>query len=165
MTNFNERTNTLLYENISLTLYSRKCWCFWDVWEMGGVPMIASPCKRVRAATDWLRVSRSTAILCTLSKSDCVFLITWSPSGYTPVRSECPDTLSSSCLLIKMWQLTKAHRSLGMNRKSMSYVIWHIYTCMYLSLSLCIYIYIYIYIHRERERERDTYMCMCVCVI
>ena len=28
MTNFNERTNTLLYKNISLTLYSRKGWCF-----------------------------------------------------------------------------------------------------------------------------------------
>ena len=26
MTNFNERTNTLLYKNISLTLYSRKGW-------------------------------------------------------------------------------------------------------------------------------------------
>ena len=28
MTNFNERTNTLLYKNISLTLYSRKGWCW-----------------------------------------------------------------------------------------------------------------------------------------
>ena len=28
MTNFNERTNTLLYKNISLTLYSRKDWCW-----------------------------------------------------------------------------------------------------------------------------------------
>ena len=28
MTNFNERTNTLLYKNISLTLYSWKGWCF-----------------------------------------------------------------------------------------------------------------------------------------
>ena len=28
MTNFNERTNTLLYKNISLTLYSRKGNCF-----------------------------------------------------------------------------------------------------------------------------------------
>ena len=44
-----------------------------------------------------------------LSKSERVVLITWSPSGYTPVRPECPDTPSSSCLLIKMWQLTKAH--------------------------------------------------------
>ena len=33
---FNERTNTLLYKNISLTLYSRKGWCFYGVWEMGG---------------------------------------------------------------------------------------------------------------------------------
>ena len=28
MTNFSERTNTLLYKNISLTLYSRKGWCW-----------------------------------------------------------------------------------------------------------------------------------------
>ena len=28
MTNFNEQTNTLLYKNISLTLYSRKGWCW-----------------------------------------------------------------------------------------------------------------------------------------
>ena len=56
-----------------------------------------------------LRVHRSTVILCTSSKSDHAVFITWSPSGYTPVRPECPDTPSSSCLLIKTWQLTKAH--------------------------------------------------------
>ena len=56
-----------------------------------------------------LRVQRSNAILCTLSKSDCVVLITWPPSGYTPVRSEGPDAPSSSCLLVKISQLTKAH--------------------------------------------------------
>ena len=28
MTNFNERRNTILYKNISLTLYSRKGWCW-----------------------------------------------------------------------------------------------------------------------------------------
>ena len=28
MTNFNERTNTLLYKNIPLTFYSRKGWCW-----------------------------------------------------------------------------------------------------------------------------------------
>ena len=49
------------------------------------------PCKLVRDASDRLRVPRSTAILYTLSKSDRVVLITWSPSGYTPVRPECPD--------------------------------------------------------------------------
>ena len=71
-----------------------------------GVPTLATPCKLVRDASDRLRVSRSTAILCTLSKSDRVVLITWSPSGYTPVWSELTAlTLSSSCLLIKMWQL------------------------------------------------------------
>ena len=74
-----------------------------------GVPMLVPPCKLVRYASDQLRVLGSTAILCTLSKSDRVVVITWSSSGYTPVRSECPDVPSSSCLLIKMWQLTKAY--------------------------------------------------------
>ena len=74
-----------------------------------GVPMLALPCKLVRDASDRLRVPRSTVILCTLSKSDRVVLITWSPSGYTPVQPECSEVPSSSCLLIKMGQLTKAH--------------------------------------------------------
>ena len=34
---------------------------------------------------------RSTLILCTLSKSDHVVLITWSPSRYTPIAPDCPD--------------------------------------------------------------------------
>ena len=38
-----------------------------------------------------LRVPRSTANLCILSKSDRVVPIMWSPSSYTPVRPECPD--------------------------------------------------------------------------
>ena len=45
-------------------------------------------------------------ILCTLSKSDCV-VITWFPSGYTPVGPGYPDAPSSPCLLITTWQLVK----------------------------------------------------------
>ena len=74
------------------------------------VQTLAPLCKLVRDASDWLRVPRSTAILCTLSKANHVVLITWSPSGYKPIRPEWPDAPSSSCLLIKMWQLAKAHR-------------------------------------------------------
>ena len=119
--NFNEQMNTL-YKNISLTLYSWKGWCFCGVWEMGGetytqredffFPYLlprARGCQFVRDASDRLRVPCSTAILCSLPKSDRVILIMWSPSGYTPVRPKWPDVLSSSCLLIKMWQLAKAH--------------------------------------------------------
>ena len=87
------------------------------------VPMLAPPWKLIRDASARLRVPRSTAILCTQSKSDRVVLITLFPSGYTPDRPECPDAPSSSCLLIKMWRLTKSHGSLGTNQKSMSYVI------------------------------------------
>ena len=35
--NFNERTNTLLYKDISLALYFRRGWCFRGVCEMDGV--------------------------------------------------------------------------------------------------------------------------------
>ena len=41
-----------------------------------GVPMLAFPCKLVSDASDQLHVPRSTVILCTLSKSDCMVLIT-----------------------------------------------------------------------------------------
>ena len=56
-----------------------------------GVLTLVPPCKLVRDASAQLRVPLSTAILCTLSKYDRVVLITWSPSGYTPVVLDCPD--------------------------------------------------------------------------
>ena len=68
-----------------------------------------APLQAHQRRADRLRVPRSTPILCPLSKYHCVVLIPWPPSGYTPVRPECSDAPSSSCLLIKMWQLTKAH--------------------------------------------------------
>ena len=93
-----------------------------------GVPTLAPSCKLVRDASARLRVPCSTAILCTLSKTDRVVLITWFPSGYTPVRPECPDVPSSSCLLIKMWQLTKAH---GVTRNELKiHVICYVTLCM-----------------------------------
>ena len=46
-------------------------------------------------------------ILCTLSKSDLI-VIMWSPSGCTTVGPDCPDVLSSPCLLITTWQLVKS---------------------------------------------------------
>ena len=91
-----------------------------------GVITLAPPSKLVRDTSDRLRVPRSTAILCTLSKTDRVVLITWSSSGYPPVRPEWPDAPSSSCLLIKMWQLTKAD-GVSRNEPKMVYNIcsWH----------------------------------------
>ena len=110
--NFNERTNRLLYKKyISLTLYSRNGGCFCGEWEMGGETYTkreredfpfayllpgARGCQHLHPLASWdtsdrLHVPRATAILCTQSKSDRVVLITWSPSGYTPVLLECPD--------------------------------------------------------------------------
>ena len=77
-------------------------------------------CKLVRDASDRLRVPRSTPILCTLSKFDCVVLITWYPSGYTPVVPECPNRTAVYKLCDS---LPKHTGSLGTKRKYMSYVI------------------------------------------
>ena len=77
--------------------------------ESGGANA-CTPLQARQRPSDRLRVPRTTEILCTRSKSDRVVLITWSPSGYTPVRPELTAmTLSSSFSLIKMWQLGKAH--------------------------------------------------------
>ena len=72
----------------------------------------ANACTPLQARQRWpdrLGVPRSTAILCTQSKTDRMVLITCSPSGYTPVVPESPDVLSYPCLLITAWQLVKAH--------------------------------------------------------
>ena len=123
----NERTHFFIKISIFHTLFSEGLmflWCVRDGWRdiyskrgllplcstrNQGVPTLAPPCKLVRDASVWLRIPRSTAILCTLSKSDRVVLIPWSTSGYTPVWPKRPDASLSSCLLIKMWQLAKAH--------------------------------------------------------
>ena len=73
------------------------------------MPTLTPPCKLVR---DDLTLWSATCLWLDCdslhSKSDCVVLITGSPSGYTPGRPEFPEALSSFCLLIKMWQLAKA---------------------------------------------------------
>ena len=105
----NERTHFLIKIRISHTLFLKGLMLLWYVrngWrdiysERGllpisssrsqGVPTLASLSKLDRDASDRLRVPCATAILCTLSKSHHVVLITWSLSGYTPVRPEYPD--------------------------------------------------------------------------
>ena len=114
---FNERTKHITY------FILEKSPPFVVSWEIDGetytqreVPMLALPWKLVRddltlwsAACPWFD---SDSLL--LSKSDRVVIITWSPSGYTPVVSDCPDVLSYPCLLITAWQLVKA---LGVTRE------------------------------------------------
>ena len=131
-TQFSQRTKILLYKNISLKLYSRKGWCLCGVWEMGGErtssshiffrePGGANACTPLQARErrpDRLRVPRSTAILCTLYKSDHVVHIMYSPSGNSPVVTEC--LIVVPCLRDS---LSKHTGSLGTNRKSMAYVI------------------------------------------
>ena len=86
-----------------------------------GVPTSAPPCKLVRDVSARLRVPRSTAVLCTQSKSDLVVLITWAPSGYTPVVPECADR--AVVYKSQRYSLSKHTGSLETNRKTMAYVI------------------------------------------
>ena len=119
----NERTHFFIkyiYIYIYITLYSRKGWCFYGVCEMSGetytlredffFPYLLPGSRGCQHLHLWS--AACPTLDCNslpLYKTDRVVLITWSPSGYTPVRPECPDAPSSSRLLIKMWQLTKVH--------------------------------------------------------
>ena len=83
-----------------------------------GVANACTPLQAHQRQPDRLHISRSTAFLCTQSKSDLVVLITWSPSGYTPVWTR------PTCLLITRWQLVKAH---GVTRNKLKiHVIYYI---------------------------------------
>ena len=87
-----------------------KGWCFCGVWEMGGetypkredffFPYLlqgARGCQRLqplqaRQRRLWSAACPSLDCYSLHSpESDHVVLITWSPSGYTPVVPECPD--------------------------------------------------------------------------
>ena len=121
--NFNEWTkDTFLYKNVSHFILEKGPQ-FVVTWEIDGEtytprkdffqePGGANTCTPLQACQRrlWLTVCPSfDPILSTLSKSDRVVLITWSPSGYTPVVPKCPDVLLYPCLLITAWQLFKAH--------------------------------------------------------
>ena len=131
--NFNEQTNTLLYKNISLTLYSRKGWCFCSAWEMGGeiytqredfFPYLlpgARGCQCLHplassseTPSDRLHVPHSTAILCL-----CLDLTAWFSSHGLLLVTHLfyPSALIVlPSLLITMWQLVKTH---GVTRNEM----------------------------------------------
>ena len=99
------------------------------MWEMGGETHIlrertssshiffrepggANACTPLQARQRRLSLASCPSLDCDSLhslKSDRMILITWSPSGYTPVQPKWPDAPSSSYLLIKMWQLAKAH--------------------------------------------------------
>ena len=121
------KLNTFRYKNITLISFSfvvglRNRWR--DIYSERGLlvpyllpgaggcqllhPLASRIIREVRDASDRLRVPGSTPDSLPLSKSDRV-VISWSPSGYTPVRPDCPDALSPPCLLITTWQLVKAH--------------------------------------------------------
>ena len=152
---FNERTKHF-FINIYLSFYSRKgAHCLLLVWEIDiysksgllFVPYLLSVdrgCQRLHRlapyrlrrpnASAQLRVPRSTPHYLPLSKSDRV-VITWSPSGYTPVGPDCPDALSSPCLLIPTWQFVKAQEVTRNEPKT--HVICYL-TCW---ASLCVVLY------------------------
>ena len=103
----NER-NTLLHKYFPLVLFSKRSYSYCslrdrrrDIYSETGLLLSISssmnqglptpPHLASRDTSDWLRIPRSTPILCTLSKSDQVVLITWSSSDYTSVVNNRPD--------------------------------------------------------------------------
>ena len=85
MTNFNERTNTLLYKNISLTLYSQKgdVSCVWEVsWRWG------------QNATYWLQVLLTIAALLSHSGWDAQPWVTEGPNPLSGTGSHSAGILS-----------------------------------------------------------------------
>ena len=121
----NERTNTLLYKNISHTLFSKGLmflWCVRDGWrdiysERGllpisssrsqGVPTLAPPCKLIR---DDLISCVSLARL--RISALCPNLTAWfSSHGLLPVTHLLYPSakIVLACLLITAWQFVIAH--------------------------------------------------------
>ena len=138
-TSMNERTNILLYkEYISHNLLSKGLMiltCVRDGWREDfffpyllpwarGCHRLLSIASSIRDASDRLRVHRSTAIICTLSKSDrvvfwsrCLLPVTHLFDLSDPTRRHLPVYKS------KCDSLPKHTGSVRTNRKSMSYVI------------------------------------------
>ena len=102
---FNERTNTFLYKNIS-----RKGWCFlWCVRDSSHIffrePGGANACTPLQARQ---RRPRSTAC----PSLDCLNLTAWFSSCGLLLVTHLLDLSAQivlSCLLITTWQLDKAH--------------------------------------------------------
>ena len=123
-TSTNERTHFFI-KKISLTLYSRKGWCFCGVWVMVGetytqrglflifssgnqrVPTLALPCRLVRdELTGWVSLVQLQF------SAFCLNLTAWfSSRGLHPVTHLLyPSALIVlPCLLITTCQLVKAH--------------------------------------------------------
>ena len=102
-TNFNERTNTLLYKKISLTLYFRKGWCF-CVWEMSWrrgqatilTPSSSSTIAAVLSHLDWLAQPWVTE---GPKPSVCKLFSRWHPvsNWLEPPRAPVYNSLTSTC--------------------------------------------------------------------
>ena len=114
----NKQTHFFIRIYISHTLFSKGLmflWCVRDGWRdiysKKGFLLPISSFRSQGVPTLATRQRRLWSTTCPSLDCDSLHsvLITWSPSGYTPVRPKWPDALSSSCLLIKMWQLSKAH--------------------------------------------------------
>ena len=140
--------STLLYKNISLTLYSRKGWCFCGVWEMSGetytkrddlfFPYLlpgASGCERLHPLQARQRHLWSAA--CHSLDCDSQHSVQIWPRGSLVsfrLHTCCNRVLwLRFCLLIKMWQLAKAY---GVTRNEPKiHVICYIYNYMVSDIS------------------------------
>ena len=119
--------NKHFYKNISLTLYSRKGWCFCGVWEMGGETYTqredffflyllpgAKGCQRLHplASSSEMPLIDCMSLARRRFSARCLNLTMWfSSRGLVPVTHllDLSALILLSSLLIT-WQLVKAHR-------------------------------------------------------
>ena len=108
--------------------WARRCQCLHPLASSSKTPLIGC------VSHAWLPIPSN------LSKSDRVVFIKWSPSGYTPVISDCLDRLSSLCLLITGWQLVKAHR-VARNEPKIRHMLynqlWNLKYCLFNEKNRC----------------------------
>ena len=142
--------NTLLYKNIPLTLYSRKGWCFYGVWEMGGETYTqredyffsyllpgAGGCQRLHPIAS----SLETPLIGCMSLARlllCLNLTAWFSSRGLLLVTHLFDQsalIVLSCLLITTWQLVKAH---GVSRNKLKihgiYYITDVFCKLWMSI-------------------------------
>ena len=140
-TSMNERTHFFIKKYVSLTLHSRKGWCFCGLWEMGRETYTqredfffryllpgAWGCQRLNP----LASSSETPLVACVSLARLrfsalsLYLTAWFSSHYLlPVTHlfNLSALIVLSCLLIKMWLLAKHTGSLETKWNSMAYVI------------------------------------------
>ena len=179
---FNERTNTLLYKNIALTLYSRKgeIYCVWEVSWIRGQTATYSPQVLLTiealllhsgwAAQPWVTEGPKPYVCCWLSirhlVSNCNsnipkssvapgYIIVWHPPASAYLH-RCISWLTarSRVNMLHIFYDDNYHTT-----DTSSSITVHIFTCN--NANECRWYLTYV---NAYANKRSAYICICVCV-